>query len=60
MIYLAEEVMELEIKEEPEEEKEVPSGVPEGEDVISAGGGLKLVLENPNIKIEKLIIKKKE
>lgn len=58
---MAEEVMELEIKEEPEEEKEAPSESPERGEVISAGGGgLKLVLENPKIKIEKLIIKKKE
>lgn len=57
---MAEEVMELEIQEEPEEEEEAPSEAPEQEEVISAGGGLKLVLENPNIKIEKLIIKKKE
>lgn len=60
---MSEEVMELEILEEPEEEEkaeEVPEKAPEIEGAVPAAGGLKIVLENPKISIDKLILKRKE
>lgn len=54
---MSEEVMELEIKEEPKEEEEEK---PKEEGAVSAGGGLTLILKNPEIRIDKLIVRKEK
>ncbi|KXB08744.1 hypothetical protein AKJ59_00555 [candidate division MSBL1 archaeon SCGC-AAA385M02] len=57
-----EEIIELEIKEEPgeEEKPEKASKMPKIEGAVPATAGLKIVLKNPKISIDKLILKKKE
>lgn len=55
---MSEDVMELEIKEEPEEEGEEEA--PEVEEAVPAGGGFKVILENPEIRVDKLIVRKEK
>ncbi len=57
---MADEIMELELVEEPKEGEEKEEKAAQIEGVVPAGGGLSITLKNPKIHIDKLIIRKKK